>query len=168
VQPGARLPLKEESKSFEHKEDAMNRLNISRWRPFPEMDDFFRPFLGRTPGLPAEFAKEMEWSPATDVSETPTEYLVKADLPGVRTEDVQIQVENGMLTVKGERRMEHVVSEQKMHRSEVFYGTFERNFALPENVDPAMIKADYKDGVLIVHLPKVAVEAPKPVKIAVQ
>lgn len=141
---------------------------LSRWRPFPEVDDFFKPFFGRMPVMSGEFAKEMEWSPATDVSETPAEYLVKADLPGVAKDDVQILVENGMLTVKGERRMEHKVAEQKTHRSEVFYGTFERSFALPENVNPAQIKADYKDGVLIVHLPKVPVETPKPVKIAIQ
>jgi HSP20 family protein len=163
---GGPVALEEEPQGFRAKEDAMNTLN--RWRPFPEMDDFFKPFFRRMPAMPAEFSKEMEWSPATDVSETPTEYLVKADLPGVRKDDVQILVDSGMLTVKGERRMEHVVSEQKMHRSEVFYGTFERSFALPENVDPAHIKADYKDGVLFVHLPKVAVEATKPVKIAVQ
>jgi HSP20 family protein len=144
----------------------MTRLN--RWRPFSEVDELFKPFFGRMPMVPAEFSKEMEWSPAADVSETPTEYLIKADLPGVPKDDVQILVDGGMLTVKGERRMEHKVAEQKMHRSEVFYGTFERSFVLPENVDPAMIKADYKDGVLFVHLPKVTVEAPKPVKIAIQ
>lgn len=141
---------------------------LSRWRPFPEIDEFFKPFPGRMPAIPAELSKEMEWSPATDVSETPTEYLVKADLPGVPKDDVQILIENGMLTVKGERRMEHKLAEQKLHRSEVFYGTFERSFALPENVNPAQIKADYKDGVLNVHLPKMPVETPKPVKIAVQ
>jgi HSP20 family protein len=149
----------------------MTRL-MTTWRPFREMDEFFRPFapyFGRMPVLPA-FNEELEagWLPAVDIVELEKEYLVKLDLPDVKREDVQIYAEAGDLVIKGIRKFERDVKDAKILRREVGYGEFERMFTLPEYVDVNAIKAECKDGVLRVHLPKLAVAAPKPLKITVQ
>jgi HSP20 family protein len=136
------------------------------------MDDFFRPFapfLGRLPMLP-KLDEELEagWLPAVDIAELEKEYLVKLDVPDVKREDVQVYAEAGDLVIKGIRKFERDVKDVKFLRREAVYGEFERMFTLPENVDVNAIKAECKDGVLRVHLPKLAVEAPKPLKIAIQ
>jgi HSP20 family protein len=136
------------------------------------MDDFFRPFapfFGRLPMLP-KLDEELEagWLPAVDIVELEKEYLVKLDVPDVKREDVQVYAEAGDLVIKGIRKFERDVKDVKFLRREAVYGEFERMFTLPENVDVNAIKAECKDGVLRVHLPKLAVEAPKPLKIAIQ
>lgn len=145
---------------------------MTTWRPFREMDEFFRPFapfFGQMPVL-REFEKDYEagWLPVTDIVELEKEYLVKVDLPDVKREDVQVYAEEGDLVIKGARKYERDVKDVKILRRETFYGEFERVFTLPEHVDVKAIKAECKDGVLRVHLPKLAVEAPKPLKITVQ
>ncbi|HSL70854.1 MAG TPA: Hsp20/alpha crystallin family protein [Longimicrobiales bacterium] len=145
---------------------------MTTWRPFREMDEFFRPFapfFGQVPML-REFEKDYEagWLPVTDIVELEKEYLVKVDLPDVKREDVQVYAEEGDLVIKGARKYERDVKDVKILRRETFYGEFERVFTLPEHVDVKAIKAECKDGVLRVHLPKLAVEAPKPLKITVQ
>jgi HSP20 family protein len=128
------------------------------WNPLREMDDLFhslRRGFGR--GLPAEVDKELaNWAPAVDISEKDTEFLIKGELPGVKREDVDISVDNGVLTLSGERRFEKEDKGEKHHRVERSYGSFSRSFALPENVAVEQIAADYQDGVVTVHLPKVA------------
>lgn len=151
----------------------MTRL-MTTWRPFREMDEFFKPFsplFGRFPAiLPDVIDKDlaMAWTPAADIVELDKEFLVRIDLPDVKREDVQVFAEGGYLTIKGERKFERDLKEVKVHRREMFYETFERMFELPENVDVNLIKAECKNGVLTVHLPKLPVEAVKPVKITVQ
>jgi HSP20 family protein len=145
---------------------------MTTWRPFREMDDFFRPFapfLGRLPMLP-KLDEELEagWLPAVDIVELEKEYLVKLDVPDVKREDVQVYAEAGDLVIKGIRKFERDVKDAKVLRREAVYGEFERMFTLPENVDVNAVKAVCKDGVLRVYLPKLAVEAPKPLKIAIQ
>ena len=149
----------------------MTRL-MTTWRPFREMDEFFRPFaplFGQMPML-REYEKELEagWVPAADIVELEKEFLIKLDLPDVKREDVQVHAEEGDIVIKGVRKFERDVKDVKLVRREIFYGEFERVFTLPENVDVKTIKAECKDGVLRVHLPKLAVEATKPLKITVQ
>lgn len=137
--------------------------------PWREMDEFFdRMFdLRRWPRLwPA--VREFEWQPATDVVETDKEFVFKAELPGVKKEDVSVELEGDVLTIKGERKEEKEEKGKKMHRVERFYGSFLRSFALPDNVDTKAIRAEMKDGVLEVHVPKTAAPESKPTKVEVK
>ena len=109
-----------------------------------------------------------EFMPLADVIEREKEYLIKVDLPDVRKEDVKVLFDAGVLTIKGERKVEKETKGETVHRTERFYGMFERSFALPEDVDPKGIHAESKDGVLMVSLPRVAVQKPKPLAITIQ
>jgi HSP20 family protein len=102
-----------------------------------------------------------DWMPTVDISETESEYLIKAELPEVRKEDVKVTVENGVLTLQGERRQEKEEKGRRFHRVERSYGSFVRSFTLPESVDEGGVKAEYKDGVLALHLPKSEKVKPK-------
>jgi HSP20 family protein len=148
-------------------------MNLTRWEPFKEADDLFRNFAPGFFGrwrLPAELrSRDFEWAPAADISETDTEYLVKAELPGVKREDVKVTLDDGVLTIEGERKLEKEDKSEKTHRVERFHGTFSRSFGLPEDADAAAVRADSKDGVLNVHIPKTRVEKKsKAVEIKVQ
>ncbi|HMK86823.1 MAG TPA: Hsp20/alpha crystallin family protein [Steroidobacteraceae bacterium] len=144
-------------------------MNLVRWDPFMDVDSFFRRFL------PASFAKwprgameEFEWSPAVNISETDKEYLIRAELPAVKKEDVQVTFDDGMITVKGERKQQKEDKNEKYHRTESFYGSFERSFSLPDNVNADAICCESKDGILTVHIPKTEALQKKPVQITVQ
>jgi len=105
--------------------------------------------------------------PTVDISESEGEYLIKAELPEVKKEDVKVTVENGVLTLQGERRQEKEEKGKKFHRVERSYGSFIRSFTLPESVDESMVKAEYKDGVLNLHLPKSERVKPKAIDVKV-
>ena len=145
-------------------------MRLTRWEPFREMDDMFKgfgPLFGRLPAVrPMETLAD--FLPPADIVEHEKEYLVKIDLPEVKKEDVKVLFDEGVLTVKGERRTEKEEKGEKMHRTERFYGAFERSFVLPEDVDPKLIRAESKDGVLTLTLPKAATPKAKPVAITVQ
>jgi HSP20 family protein len=134
-------------------------MALVRWDPFRELEDmserlnrvFTRPAL-RTGGK--ETLIVADWIPTVDISETDGEYLIKAELPEVKKEDVKVAVENGVLTLQGERRQEKEEKGKKYHRVERSYGSFVRSFTLPESVDESGVNAEYKDGVLNLHLPK--------------
>jgi HSP20 family protein len=96
----------------------------------------------------------VEWSPSADISETKKEYLVKAELPDVDKADIHVSVHEGTLTIEGERKHRTEENDETYHRVESTYGTFSRSFALPDNIDESNIKADNKNRVLRVHLPK--------------
>ncbi len=102
------------------------------------------------------------------MSETDGEYLIKAELPEVRKEDVSITVQDGVLTLAGERKQEKREEQEKMHRIERFYGSFARRFALPENADEQGIRAESRDGVIVIHIPKQRVVEPQPRQIQIQ
>lgn len=137
-------------------------MTLIRWEPFREMDDFFArysPFLGRLPGARkladgGELPEPTVWTPAANISESGEEYLIKAELPEVRKEDVKVMVDEGVLTISGERRnvLEH--KDEKVHRIESFYGSFARSFRLPDDADVGSIHAESKDGILKVRVPK--------------
>ena len=109
----------------------------------------------------------LDWAPAADVSETEAEYLIKADLPEVRKEDLSVTVQDGVLTLSGERRQEVRAENEKVHRVERAYGSFARRFALPENADEQSIRAESRDGVILIHIPKQKVVQPQPRQIEV-
>jgi HSP20 family protein len=132
-------------------------MNITRWDPFREVEDMFRrysPFAARP--LRREGGEMLEWSPVADISENEKEFLIKAELPEVKREDVKVTLQDGALTISGERKHEKKQKGDNEIRVESFYGTFSRTFSLPENVDTRSIHAETKDGILRVHVPKVA------------
>ena len=143
-------------------------MNLVRWNPFGDLDDIFgrlpRSLLQRQSNYLGE---GVDWRPAANIAETDTEYTIKADLPEVKKEDINVAVANGVLTLSGERRYEKSHEDEKEHRRETFHGTFQRSFAVPEDVDIKGIKADTKDGVLVIRLPKQAVTKPESVSIQV-
>ncbi len=108
-----------------------------------------------------------EWSPLVDISEDDREYLIKAELPEVKKEDVKVTAEKGTLTIMGERRFEKEEKGRKFHRVERAYGTFGRSFSLPDDANPAKVSAEFKDGVLTVHLVKDAKAKPQQVEVKV-
>jgi HSP20 family protein len=134
-------------------------MQITTWRPFQEMEDFFRQHSPRFDlRLGTSFDKAghniTEWSPSADISETKKEYLVKAELPDVDKKDIHVSVSDGTLKIEGERKHSNEEEDETYHRVESFYGKFARSFALPPDADETKIKADSKNGVLRVHLPK--------------
>ncbi|MGB7903858.1 MAG: Hsp20/alpha crystallin family protein [Steroidobacteraceae bacterium] len=146
-------------------------MRLKRWEPFREMDDLlkgFGPMFGRLPTFAPYAEGGYEFMPLADVVEREKEYLIKVDLPEVRKEDVKVLFDAGVLTIKGERKVEKEVKGETVHRTERFYGTFERSFELPDDVDPKAIHAECKDGVLLVSLPRIAVQKPRPLAITIQ
>ncbi len=137
-------------------------MNLIKWDPFGELEDVSDRLnrIFRRSRAPAEPGREMlaiaDWSPSTDVSETDTAYLIKAEIPGVNKEDVKVFIQDGMLTMQGERKMEKEEKGKKFHRIERSYGRFLRSFRLPDDVDAATVKAEFKDGILNVALAKSA------------
>ncbi|HXP59507.1 MAG TPA: Hsp20/alpha crystallin family protein [Dongiaceae bacterium] len=134
---------------------------LTRWDPAREVDELqnrLARFFGLAPARSTSGGEEVmtvaEWAPSVDISEDDKEWLVKADLPEVKKEDVKVSVEDGVLTVTGERKFEKEEKGKKYHRIERSYGNFFRSFTLPEGADGAKVSAEFKDGVLKVHLPK--------------
>src|SRR5580693_916752 len=107
------------------------------------------------------------WAPPVDIYETPNELVVKADLPDVNEKEIDVRVENNLLTVRGERKFEKSVSEENFLRVERTYGAFSRSFSLPNTVNAEAIAAEYKNGVLTVTLPKREESKPRQVKVSV-
>ena len=145
-------------------------MRLTRWEPFREMDEMFKgfaPIFGRLPATrPLE--EGYEFMPLADIVEREKEYLIKVDLPEVRKEDVKVLFDDGVLTIKGERKFEKDEKGDKVHRTERYFGMFERSFVLPEDVDTKAIRAEAKEGVLTIHLPRSAVEKARPLAITIQ
>lgn len=148
-------------------------MAMIHWDPFASLDETLNRMLpsvvSRWPRIALEGgAAKFEWRPSADISETDKEYLIRAELPAVKKEDVKVTVDNGVITIQGERRQEKEAKEEKLHRVESFYGSFTRSFALPDNVDVNAIRCDSKDGVLTVHVPKAQLEKQKVKQIKVE
>jgi len=159
------------------KEDTIMH-NLQKWEPFKDWDPFrelsefqnrLGSFFGRAPIRREEEGAVMsQWSPAVDIIEDDKEFLVKAELPEVKKEDVHVTVENGVLNVHGERKFEKEEKKQRYHRVERSYGTFTRSFSLPEGTDASKVRAEFKDGLLQVHLPKSEMAKQKNIEVKVQ
>ena len=143
---------------------------LTRWGPFrgvttlqDQMNRLFNETLERT----GEKSSLTAWSPAVDIYETEHELVVKADLPEVDPKDLDIRVENNILTIRGERKFEKKVSEENYLRVERAYGSFTRSFTLANTVNAEAIKADYQNGVLTLSIPKREEAKPKQIKVNV-
>jgi HSP20 family protein len=148
-------------------------MYLVRWDPIHEMDQLFnRPFgsfIGRGSRLATNSDEEVStWAPTLDVSETDSEYLVRADLPAVKKDDVSVTIDNEMLTIAGERKFDRQEESEKVHRRETVRGNFSRSLSLPDNANADGIRAESKDGVLTVHVPKTKVERTRAIEIKVQ
>jgi len=147
-------------------------MSLISWDPFSEMDTLFNRMMpasfARWPRLAGNGDRKYEWSPSADISETEKEFVIRAELPAVKKEDVKVTVDAGMITIKGERKQQKDDKTEKYHRVETFYGSFERSFTLPENVNTETIRCESKDGVLTVHIPKVEEQKSQPKQIVVQ
>lgn len=139
--------------------------NLERREPFTGLDTqlsrMLNDFLGRT----GQESNLTTWAPAVDIYETEHELVVKADLPDVKPEDLDIRVENNILTIRGERKFEKKVDESNYLRVERAYGSFSRSFALANTVNTEAIKADYQNGVLTLTVPKREEAKPKQIKV---
>jgi HSP20 family protein len=148
-------------------------MAIVRWEPFGDLMSlqdrmnrlFDESYRSTQRGASDEWALGGSWAPAVDIYEQGTDIVLKAELPGVDPKDVDIRLENNVLTLRGERKLDSEVKRESYHRVERSYGTFSRSFTLPTVVDQAAIKAEFKDGLLRLTLPKR--EEAKPKQIAV-
>lgn len=145
---------------------------LMRWDPFRELEDM-SDRLNRMIARPAvrtngkETLTVADWSPTVDISETDGEYLIKAELPEVKKDDVKVTLEDGILTIQGERRREKDEKTTKYHRVERSYGSFVRSFSLPDQVDENGVKAEYKDGMLNLRIPKSEKAKPRAIEVKV-
>ncbi len=135
--------------------------------PFHSLQEQVNKLLESTFNGQGENSAITSWAPSVDIYETENELVLKADLPGVNEKDIDVRVENNMLTVRGERQFESKVKEDNYLRIERTYGSFSRSFGLPNTVNTEAISAEYKNGVLTVQLPKRAESKPKQVKVNV-
>jgi HSP20 family protein len=145
-------------------------MPVMKYNPFnTETEDFptglrvFQDSLSRLLSEPTS----RPWSPPVDIYETENELVLKADVPEVDPKNVAIQMENGTLTLKGERRFDEQRNGRGFHRIERGYGSFVRAFSLPDTVEPDKVKADYKNGVLTVVLPKKEVAKPRTINVEI-
>src|SRR5438477_5864901 len=155
----------------------MNTLNkVITWNPLREMEEaqnrfnrFFsvgfpnRMGSGESPSLAVA-----DWSPEVDISEDDHGYLLKADLPEMKKDDVRVTVEDGILSVSGERKTEKEDHKKKFHRIERSFGTFRRSFTLPEDADSTKVTAEFRDGVLKVHLPTTPIARSEAIEVKVK
>jgi HSP20 family protein len=152
----------------------MNKLIT--WNPLREMDEAqnrFNPFF--LAGFPNRMGSSeihsltvADWSPEVDVSQDDHEYLLKADLPEMKKDDVRVTVEDGILSVSGERKSVKEDHKKKFHRIERSFGNFRRSFTLPEDADSTKVTAEFRDGVLKVHLPTTPMARSKAIEVKVQ
>ncbi len=146
---------------------------IAHWNPIRDMHDLQNRVLkvlnsgtARCEDGKCETATA-DWVPVVDIVEDEKEFLIKAELPEVPKENVRVTVENGWLTLAGERKFEKEEAGKKYHRVERSYGSFRRSFNLPENADAQKVEAEYKDGILRVHLPKQEKARPRDIEVKI-
>ena len=145
---------------------------LTRWDPFKEMDDLQKRLssvfgMSQRPSGGKEDMTVAQWLPLVDITEDDKEYLIKAELPEVKKEEVKVSVESGVLTISGERKFEREEKNKRYHRVERAYGSFTRSFAVPDDADDAKVAAEFKDGVLTVHLAKSEKARPKSIEVKV-
>ncbi|MGC4097876.1 MAG: Hsp20/alpha crystallin family protein [Nitrospira sp.] len=146
-------------------------MALVRWDPFRELEDvsyrlnqiFARPASHGSNGKEAMIVAD--WTPSVDISETAAEYLIKAEIPDVKKDDVKVSLENGVLTIQGQRKLEKEDKGTKYHRIERSYGSFVRTFSLPDVIQPEHVKAEFKDGILNLHLPKSEKAKPQTIEV---
>ena len=144
---------------------------LTRYNPLSGLESFpteYRLFQDTLSKWIDETTQGRPWTPPVDIIETENELVLKADLPDVNMNDIQVNLENGTLSLKGHRKFESEKKEKGYHRIERSYGSFARYFAVPDTVDPEKVGAEYKNGVLTITMPKKEVAKPRAVKIDVK
>jgi len=145
---------------------------ITKWSPARELDNIqgnLFGFFGRNwPSVDWGIYSSYDWTPAVDVAEDEKGFTITADLPEVRREDIHVTLREGSLALSGERQRPEGAEEKTYHRSERAYGKFERSFYLPENTDPEHMKAEFKEGVLMVRIPKTPSSVPSQKEITIE
>jgi HSP20 family protein len=150
-------------------------MHITRWDPFRELEDlsmrlnrlFGESRVPRDQDTGKDALTAFDWAPSVDIAETPTEFQIHAELPDVKKDEVKVSIDDHVLRISGQRRQDNEQKDKKYHRVERSYGSFVRTFSLPDNVDGARVKADFKDGVLSVSLPKTDKPKPKSIEVKV-
>jgi len=146
-------------------------MAIARWDPWREIEDMFDRYA-RAGSLPRggghELARAGDWTPRVDIAETDKAFVIKVEIPEVKKEDVSITVDNGILSIRGERQQEKEENGKTFHRIERSYGEFTRNFTLPDNVEVEGINATFKDGMLSLDIPKTEKAKPKAIEVKVE
>jgi len=147
---------------------------LSRWSPMKELEEMEKrlsTIFGKTPSATSGDKKEAiavaEWSPLVDITEDEKEYVVKAEIPEMKKEDIKLNVHDDLLTITGERKYEKEEKGKKYHRVERAYGSFMRSFTLPEDAESSKVSAEYKDGLLKVHIPKSEKAKPKTTEVKI-
>src|SRR4030088_471426 len=144
---------------------------LTRWEPLRELEELQNRLSTIVSRAPRSSGREdmtvADWVPIADITEDEKEYLIKAELPDLKKEDVKVTLENGVLTISGERKFEKEEKNKKYHRVERAYGTFVRAFTVPDDADPAKVNAEFKDGLLKVHIPKSEQAKPKAIEVKV-
>ena len=147
-------------------------MALVKWDPFGELEglsDRLNRLMSRSnwPTRSEEALIGADWAPAVDIQETDKEFVIKAELPEVKKEEVKVSIKDGVLTIEGERKLEKEDKSKKFHRVERFYGKFVRSFTMPENTDDKSVRADFKEGVLNVHIAKTEAAKPKAIEVKV-
>ncbi len=148
-------------------------MSITRWDPFRELEDMnlrLNRIFGGGAAAQRGSQEQMtvpDWHPSVDISETPEAFQIVAELPEVKKDDIKVTIENGVLSLRGERRQEKEDKGKRFHRIERSYGSFMRSFSLPDNVDESKVKADIKDGLLTVTVGKAETKKPKSVDVKI-
>ena len=142
-------------------------MTLVRWDPYRELNspNQLGRFFDRWPSFTDSPTTTSAWAPNVDIFESESELVVKTELPGVDAKDVELNVEKNVLTISGERKLEFEDKKENYHRVERAYGSFSRSFSLPQLIAEDKIEADYKDGVLTVHVPKHEKAKPRQIKI---
>ena len=145
-------------------------MRLSVWNPYHELDELLDRYARtgrRTLATNDSATLEVgDWMPVVDIEETDEAFVVKAELPGVEKNDVSVNIENGILTIKGEKKTE--TEDKKRHRVECSYGSFIRSFTLPQSIKPEKVEAEYKNGILNLTIPKAEEVKPKQIEIKVK
>ncbi len=146
-------------------------MKLTKWDPFREMENMFDRYT-KVLNWPRVGSQEMmttdDWAPRVDIAETDKEFIINAEIPDVKKEDVKVMVDNGILTIRGQRKQEKEEMGKKFHRVERFYGSFSRSFTLPNNVDESKIEASFKDGMLNLTVPKIEETKPKAIDVKIK
>ena len=145
---------------------------LTTWDPFSDLEETTNRLAsafgrGLMPKETDNRSYQGMWSPLVDITEDEKEYLIKAELPEIEKKDVKVTVENGILNLTGERRHEEETKEKKTHRIERFFGAFSRSFTLPEDADGTKVTAEFKNGLLLIRMPKNEMARPKQIEVKV-
>ena len=161
---------------FSSLQKGRNKMNtLITWNQLREMEEaqnrvnrFLGGFPNRLGSGETHSLAVADWSPEIDISQDDHEYLLKADLPEIKKDDLRVTVEDGILCVSGERKSEKEDEKRKFHRVERSYGSFRRSFTLPADTDSKKVTAEFRDGVLKVHLPTTAIAKTKALQVKVE